>query len=304
MMAIAKADNRLDRYPSRNGQAARIVRRQDPVVYAPDLAGGPIEANLVAQYRDQGFLILDDVFSMAEVAELQQELDRLRHSARVASSEETIRESGSGELRSIFRVHEISPVFALLAADCRLAGLARFLLDDQVYLHQSRVNYKPGLHGREFYWHSDFETWHVEDGMPAMRALSMSITLTENYAENGPVMLIPGSHHHYVVCEGNTPEEHFKASLKKQEYGVPSDACLAKLVAEGGIVSAVSKPGSVILFDCNTLHGSNGNITPWPRSNVFFVYNALSNQVQAPYCDQPPRPEYICSRQQIRPVMP
>lgn len=304
MIATAAADSRVDRYPSRNGQAAQIIPRQDPVVYATDLAGGPIDANQVAQYRDKGFLILNDVFSMAEVAELQQELERLRRSSRVASAEEAICEPGSGELRSLFWVHEISPVFALLAGDCRLAGLARFLLDDQVYLHQSRVNYKPGLHGREFYWHSDFETWHVEDGMPAMRALSMSITLTENYAENGPVMLIPGSHHHYVVCEGNTPEEHFKASLKKQENGVPSDACVTRLVAERGIVSAVSKPGSVILFDSNTLHGSNGNITPWPRSNVFFVYNALSNRVQAPYCDQPPRPEYICSRRQIRPVTP
>src|SRR3546814_3200003 len=56
-----------------------------------------------------------------------------------------------------------------LAADERLAGVARFLLDDTVYIHQSRLNYKPGFQGKEFYWHSDFETWHVEDGMPRMR---------------------------------------------------------------------------------------------------------------------------------------
>lgn len=62
----------------------------------------------------------------------------------------------------------------------RLLDIAQFLLDDEVYIHQSRLNYKPGFRGKEFYWHSDFETWHVEDGMPRLRALSISITLTEN----------------------------------------------------------------------------------------------------------------------------
>src|SRR5690606_35110836 len=128
-----------------------------------------------------------------EVACFQRELDSLRKSEELKKSEQTITEPGSGETRSIFRVHDVSRLFKELAADQRLAGLARYLLDDDVYIHQSRLNYKPGFRGKEFYWHSDFETWHVEDGMPRMRALSMSITLTENYPHNGPLMLIPGS---------------------------------------------------------------------------------------------------------------
>ncbi len=43
----------------------------------------------------------------------------------------------------------------------------------------------PGFTGSGFYWHSDFETWHAEDGMPSMRAVSCSIALTENFAYNG-----------------------------------------------------------------------------------------------------------------------
>src|SRR3546814_1501545 len=73
----------------------------------------------------------------------------------------------------MFQIHAQSNLLRRLAADERLAGVARFLLDDTVYIHQSRLNYKPGFQGKEFYWHSDFETWHVEDGMPRMRALSM-----------------------------------------------------------------------------------------------------------------------------------
>lgn len=301
MTATAKPEARTssDRYPSRGALKAQLVDRQDPVIYASATDAPPVDLALIEHYQHNGFLILENLFSEEEIAAFQCELDQLRSDKPIKSSGETITEPGSGDIRSIFRIHQISRTFQKLAADPRLANLARYLLGDDVYIHQSRLNYKPGFRGKEFYWHSDFETWHVEDGMPAMRALSMSITLTDNDETNGPLMLIPGSHKHYVVCEGETPENHFKASLKKQEYGVPSDECLSQLVDEGGIATATGKPGSVIVFDCNIMHGSNGNITPHPRSNAFFVYNALSNRVVSPFCNQPPRPEYICSRKTI-----
>lgn len=296
----------VDRYPSRAGRTACLAPRLDPVVYAPTPRRLPtcLSPEQVAQYEHEGYLILHDVFSNEEVQCFKDELERLRQAASKGGNDEVISEPGSGDIRSIFRVHRISPVMKRLASDVRLAGIAQSLLDDDVYVHQSRLNYKPGFRGKEFYWHSDFETWHVEDGMPAMRALSMSITLTENTPHNGPLMLMPGSHKSYAVCTGETPANHFKASLKKQEYGVPEDDLLAQLAKRNGIVSAVAKPGSVIIFDCNTMHGSNSNITPDPRSNVFFVYNAISNRVVQPFCDQSPRPEYIATREHIETIKP
>lgn len=296
----------VDRYPSRAGRAASLEPRLDPVVYAPVSPGlaTHLSPEQVAQYGRDGYLVLHDVFSSEEVQCFKDELERLRQDAGLAGSDEVISEPGSGDIRSIFRVHSISPVFKRLASDQRLAGIAQGLLDDDVYIHQSRLNYKPGFRGKEFYWHSDFETWHVEDGMSAMRALSMSITLTENTHHNGPLMLMPGSHKSYAVCTGETPANHFKASLKKQEYGVPEDDLLAQLASHGGVVSAVAKPGSVIIFDCNTMHGSSSNITPDPRSNAFFVYNAISNRVVQPFCDQSPRPEYIATREHVEILKP
>lgn len=290
-----------DIYPSRQG-IGTFIERQDPTVYAPQGKEAPIPTTDIVHYEEYGYMVLEGLFSEIEVQEMQQELERLRNDEAVKASGETITEPQSGDVRSVFSVHEHSPVFRRRASDERLAGLARYILNDEVYIHQSRLNYKPGFRGKEFYWHSDFETWHVEDGMPRMRALSMSITLTENFEYNGPLMLIPGSHRQYAACAGETPENHYQASLKKQEYGIPSDSQLEEMVANHGIVTAKCKAGSVIVFDCNIMHGSNGNITPAPRSNAFFVYNALSNQVSAPFCDQPPRPEYICTREQIKPV--
>ena len=295
--------NETDMYPSRNGQSSKLVERQDPTVYAAKETRPPIDQSLIDSYDKQGFVVLDNVFTSEEADSFQQELERLRTDPEIKNSGEVITEPNSNDIRSVFRVHENSPLFKALSADTRLADLARFLLNDEVYIHQSRLNYKPGFRGKEFYWHSDFETWHVEDGMPRMRALSMSITLTENFEHNGPLMLIPGSHKQYVVCEGETPDNHYLASLKKQEYGVPSDTCLKTLATEGGVVSATSKPGSVIVFDCNVMHGSNGNITPFPRSNVFFVYNAIGNKVVKPFCNQAPRPEHICTRENISPIL-
>ena len=293
-----------DIYSSRGLREASVTPRMDPVVYAQDTGGSPVDIDTVGKYRTDGFLLLEGVFSPEEILSFQEEMSRLRDNPMLASKEETITEPGSGEIRSIFKVHAFSQLFARLAADERLAGLARYILDDDVYLHQSRLNYKPGFRGKEFYWHSDFETWHMEDGMPRMRALSISISLTENFASNGPLMLIPGSHMKYVVCPGETPENHYKKSLKKQEYGVPDDDNLAQLVREHGIRMATGPAGAVTVFDCNTMHGSNGNISPYPRSNVFFVYNAWSNRLERPYSGQAPRPEYIATRKHPEIIKP
>jgi ectoine hydroxylase len=58
----------------------------------------------------------------------------------------------------------------------------------------------------------------------------------------------------------------------------------------------------VILFDCNTLHGSNGNITPFPRSNAFFVFNAWSNRPQRPFAAAKRRPEFLGARAPEAPI--
>ena len=120
--------------------------------------------------------------------------------------------------------------------------------------------------------------------------------LAENTPHNGPLMLIPGSHRTFLTCVGETPEDHYRQSLKRQEYGVPDQDSLAELAHKHGIVAPTGKPGSVVIFDCNIMHGSNGNITPFPRANAFIVYNAVSNALEAPFGVEKPRPQFIAAR--------
>jgi ectoine hydroxylase len=45
------------------------------------------------------------------------------------------------------------------------------------------------------------------------------------------------------------------------------------------------------------MHGSNGNITPYPRSNVFFVYNSVENTLGEPFAAEHERPWFLGSRE-------
>lgn len=288
-------DRDTDAYVSRVEDHPRMTDRQDPVIWGSG-APGPLTPTQVEAYRDDGYLFLPDFFGPDETARIRQEKDRLWSAAARETRPEVIREPDSDLVRSIFAVHRDDPYFGGLAADGRLTGIARQILGSDVYIHQSRVNFKAGFSGQEFYWHSDFETWHVEDGMPRMRALSMSIALTENLPTNGPLMIMPGSHQIFVACVGKTPENHFTQSLRRQVYGTPDPESLTVLADRRGIAMPTGGPGSVLVFDCNIMHGSNSNITPYPRSNLFLVYNSVENRLQEPYSGQPPRPRYIATR--------
>jgi ectoine hydroxylase len=291
-------------YMSRDINTSAILARNEPIVYEHEHAPAALSAAQRDAYGANGFLLMPELFSKDEVSGLFNEMQMMREDFGAKNCEEVIAEPGSGDVRSIFNVHRLNRLFSDLVRDPRVLNVAREILGSEVYIHQSRINYKPGFTGKEFYWHSDFETWHTEDGMPSMRALSCSILLTDNDENNGPLMLIPGSHRHFISCVGETPEEHYKKSLKKQECGVPDEILLRYLSDMGGITSCKGKAGSVVFFDCNTMHGSNGNITPYPRSNVFFVYNSIENQLQAPQAGLAPRPEFIATRNDISALEP
>ncbi|MGP4024991.1 ectoine hydroxylase [Actinomadura sp. 3N407] len=284
-----------DAYPTRKGIEAALLYRQDPVVYgAPE--DGPIDGATLDSFEANGFLSVDQLISPEEVEDYRAELRRLSSNPRVLADERTVTERGSDEVRSIFEIHKISEVFDRLVRDPRVVGRARQILGSEVYVHQSRVNYKPGFSGKDFYWHSDFETWHAEDGMPRMRAVSISIALTENFVHNGGLMIMPGSHKTFVACVGETPDDHYKESLRGQEIGTPDPNSLSILAEKHGIELFTGSAGSATMFDCNCMHGSNGNITPFPRSNVFIVFNSVENTCAEPFSAPAPRPEFIGAR--------
>ncbi|MER5180584.1 ectoine hydroxylase [Streptomyces sp. NPDC002896] len=284
-----------DLYPTR-GASEVAVPRQDPVVWSAPGHPGPIAAADLESYERDGFLPVEQLITPDEVAVYRAELERLITDPAVRADERSIVEPKSQEIRSVFEVHRISEVFAGLVRDERVVGRARQILGSDVYVHQSRINVKPGFGASGFYWHSDFETWHAEDGLPNMRTVSVSIALTENFATNGGLMIMPGSHRTFLGCAGATPTDNYKKSLQMQDAGTPSDEALTKFADRHGIRLFTGPAGSATWFDCNCMHGSGDNITPYPRSNVFIVFNSVENAAVEPFAAPVPRPTFIGAR--------
>ena len=284
-----------DIYPTRFGAEPMEIAREDAVVWGQP-GDGPLDAEELAAHDARGYLSVDQLLSPDEVEKLRTELNRLSADPAVRADERTVVEARSQEVRSIFEVHRISEVFNSIVRDPRVVDRARQILGGDVYVHQSRVNFKPGFGGGDFFWHSDFETWHAEDGMPGMRAVSISISLTDNHSFNGPLMIMPGSHKTYVSCVGETPDENYKSSLVMQGAGTPDKQTLCRLGDRYGVDVLEGKAGGAIMFDCNCMHGSNSNITPFPRSNVFIVFNSVDNACVEPFAAPAPRPAFIGAR--------
>lgn len=284
-----------DLYPTR-GATEVATPRMDPVVWSEPGTPGPIEAAVLAEYERDGFLAIDQLITPDEVDMYSRELERLTTDAEIRADERSIIEPQSDEIRTVFEVHKISEVFADLVRDPRVVGRARQILGSDVYVHQSRINVKPGFGATGFYWHSDFETWHAEDGLAAMRTVSVSIALTRNYDTNGGLMIMPGSHKTFLGCAGETPKDNYKQSLQMQNAGTPSDEYLAKFADAHGIKLFTGEAGSATWFDCNCMHGSGDNITPYPRSNVFIVFNSVENEAVEPFAAPVRRPDFIGAR--------
>ena len=241
----------------------------------------------VRQFDEEGYLFLPDCFSPEEVAALRQEAMGIYDTDRP----EVWREK-SGAPRTAFAAHTYNEAFRLLGAHPRLIRPVEQLFGEQLYMHQYKINAKSAFDGEVWQWHQDFGTWHRDDGMPEPRAMNISVFLDEVTHINGPLMIVPRSHKHGVLAAG-----HDLSTTSYPLWTLDNDT-VTKLVDAGGIITPVGKPGAVLMFHGNIVHGSAGNITPYPRKIVYLTLNAVSNHIR-----KPTRPEWI-AHQDFSPIVP
>src|SRR6266496_2671530 len=231
-------------------------------------------------FDDEGYLFLPDCFGADEVVALRREAEAIYRADRP----ELWREK-SGAPRTAFAAHTYNEGFRLLGAHPRLIEPVEQLFGEQLYMHQFKVNAKAAFDGDVWQWHQDYGTWARDDGMPEPRAMNISVFLDEVMPINGPLMFIPRSHKHGVL-----PAGHDEATTSYPLWTLDHET-IEKLVDEGGLVVPVGKPGGVLMFHGNLVHGSAGNITPFSRKIVYLTLNAVSNYIRTPT-----RPEYIAHR--------
>src|SRR5438105_421966 len=233
------------------------------------------------RFDAEGYLFFPSLFTPAEIAVLLGEVPRLFAQRRP----ENVREKDSEAVRTNFAAHLYSRPFARLARHPRMVGPIMQLFGEAVYMHQFKINAKAAFTGDVWQWHQDYGTWKRDDGMPEPRAMNIAIFLDEVMPINGPLMLVPKSQH-----AGDLKASH---DLETTSYPLWTldEETVTRLVKQGGIVAPTGKAGGMLMFHGNLVHGSSGNITPYPRKIVYLTLNAVSNYIRTPT-----RPEYIAHR--------
>ncbi len=104
-----------------------------------------------AEFRENGFLILPDLFSRDELAILNE----AREAVFAQETDANITERQSGEVRTAMGLHLRHEVFASLVRHPRLVGPAHQILGDDLYIQQVKLNVKSAFDGEAWQWHYD-----------------------------------------------------------------------------------------------------------------------------------------------------
>jgi ectoine hydroxylase len=233
------------------------------------------------QYREEGYLLIPDLFDPTEVQVMRNEVPKVFGQRRP----ENIREKTGDVVRTAFAVHTYNDVFRRLVRHPKFLGPAEQMLDGEVYIHQFKMNGKAAFDGDVWQWHQDYGTWAADDDMPDPNGMNLAVFLDEVTEFNGPLLFIPRSHK-----LGKLEAGHDTATTSYPLWTIDHKT-IERLANEGGIVAPKGKPGSALFFHCNLVHGSAPNMSPWGRVIVYVSLNRVDNAIR-----RFKRPEWIAHR--------
>ena len=234
----------------------------------------------LAEFDRDGYLFFPSLFTAAEIATLTDEVPHLYAQDRP----ENVREKTGGVVRTNFAAHLYSEPFARLGQHPRMIEPIAQMFDEDVYMHQFKINGKQAFDGDVWQWHQDFGTWLNDDQMPGPRAMNVAIFLDEVNEFNGPLMFIPGSHKLGVLEAGHdlTTTSYPLWTINHDTIArlVENAGALAPGGSDRGIVAPKGPAGSMILFHSCLVHASTSNLSPWNRVSVDLSLCAVSNHIR------------------------
>jgi phytanoyl-CoA hydroxylase len=221
-------------------------------------------------YDTNGYLVVDTVFSAAEIAPIQQRIDaivadpdsapagvRIGREGNTAADEKSDAAQNDAVRSTAFLVR-FDPQFRAFARLEKLLNLVRGLIGPRVKVFRDQMLLKPPG-GQAKPLHQDQSYFRVE---PEDDLVTAWIALDQATIANGCMTYVPGSHRHGVFPVGHDPE--------RPVHHVP-------LTGELDLPSAVACPvsaGSVIFHHGCTLHASADNNTDTWRRALIFHYAA------------------------------
>lgn len=225
-------------------------------------------------YQTDGFSFHPDLLGEKNASVMQNSVDQILSVDQPDTR--IIHETDGKTPRTILNPHLWNDVFERVTRHPSILAEAESLLGEPVYIWQMGINCKQAFNGDIWFWHQDYPAYRIDDHIPTSRMVNVLIFLDEVTHFNGPLMLVPGSH--------KTTDENPQYSAEGTSYTFryTDRSMIEDEICRGGIVAPTGPAGSVIFMDVNTLHGSAGNLSPWPRRMITMTLNAISNKASSP----------------------
>src|ERR1700730_2545797 len=223
----------------------------------PSLTKGEIE-----QYHQLGYLVVPDVLDAGLLAEIRRTVDAIGADAgkrttqtRVSEPEES-HTPEAPRVRRIKAPHKHFPFFAELTRNPRITGILAQILGPDIRLHGAKLNMKSAGYGAAVEWHQDWAFYpHSNDDL-----LATGIYLDDCEMENGPLLVVPGSH------KGPIHDHHADGYFSGAMDPALSAIDYAKAVPLTG------RAGSMTIHHVRLVHGSALNTSSKPRRLLLHEY--------------------------------
>ena len=219
-----------------------------------------IDAEAIHRYRRDGYLIVPELFSAAEVKVL---LDELESDFIGGIAHNTADGSGRSSRFAIW--HELKEdVWGAASISPRIVESLRTLTGEEISFFHGKVIFKEPGSSAAWEWHQDYGYWYHSFIFPRMA--SAWVALDHARISNGCLQVLRGSHR-----------------LGRLEHGQMGDqqgiqpARLQEVMPLFERVDCEIPPGSVIFFDSQLIHGSNPNTTSGFRRSFIMCYTAQDN---------------------------
>lgn len=213
-----------------------------------------------ASYERNGYLLVENVLNPDELARVRQITDELTEASRhVCESNDSyeLEQGHSADSPRLTRIklpHKQHPFFWELLTQSKITQVLNDLLGSDTTLLTSKLNTKAPGGGAAVEWHQDWAFYpHTNDDL-----LAFGVLLEDVGEENGPLMVIPGSHKGPVLSHHTTGV--FCGAID------PDDPLFEKDKA----VSLVGKAGSMTVHHARLLHGSAPNMSDRARRILFY----------------------------------
>jgi len=211
-------------------------------------------------YREQGYVVVPDLVDRQTLAEMRRAIDFYVEGARTVTEHDDIYDlepshrSDRPRVRRIKKPHALDAVFSDFMRSERLLAIAKQLLGPAVRLYGSKLNIKAPEYGSPVEWHQDWAFYpHTNDDV-----LAVGVMLDDMLVENGPLMVMPGSHKGPVY--DHHADGYFCGAMDPETC--PLDFTQA--------VPLTGRAGTCSFHHVRMVHGSAQNTSRLPRQLLLY----------------------------------